>query len=544
MKKPSKEELYTLYVIENKSLKDLSILYRVKRQTIQYWLHKYRIIKQNKIKKPCRKDLYYSYVQLNKSIKELTEQYKVCKNTIEGWLTSYQIKKGKEKAYFCLKRTLEKKYGVSNSFNIKGVENKIIQTNLKKYGCKKYSQTAEYKTKAKNTNLIKYNCEFPNQNKEIKEKVKNTCLKRYNSTNYLTSNSYKDKLYNKYKVFNINQIQIPKEVLCTLQDKSRLLNIITLLHSKTYKALGSSLKISESTAARYVKYHGLDYLMNFCSSSLEQEIKNLFSTLNLKKDRKILSGQEIDLYSEEHKIGIEFNGNYWHTDKFRSKNYHFNKSKLAKSKGVFLYHIFEYEWLDKRTKNIIIDQLKDLFNYDKEVIKVEDCTIKEVPTKDKNAFLNNNHLLNKCKSTVNLGLYYKDKLVGIMVFIRVKDQDSLYELSRFCCKIGYRVINGFNYLFDYFIKQYKPKSIIVYSDIAKEDEKILGSIGFKLKSIEKPQYCWTDGDNILTQGQDSLKYIKKKGWLKKDDKSVDKVMKDHKFNRLYDCGRKKWLWSI
>ena len=508
MEKPSKEYLTRLYLKENKSLKDLAFLFNVKRQTVQYWLFKYKIVKQKKTNKPSREDLFYRYVYLNKSIKELKAYYGVCKNTLEKWLTDYKIKKGKEKTFICLQRILQEKYGVSNSFKIKGVPEKIIQTNLKKYGCKKYSQTKEYKVKTRNTNLARYNCEFPNQNEKVKKKIKNTCLKRYYSTSYIISKEYKNKLFEEHQVFNINQTHIPKEVLGILQDKNKLSDIINLLHSKTFKTVGSALGINETTVAKYIRRYNLDHLINFCSSSLEQEIKDILKDIPLKKDRKILDGKEIDLYSAEHKIGIEFNGDYWHSDAKKSKDYHYNKSKLAESKGVFIYHIFEHEWNDLRKKQIIIDQLKDLFGYSRKVIKAEDCIIQEVPTKDKNTFLKDSHLQGKDKNTISLGLYCAGVLVSVMTFTRINKQCFCYGLSRFCCKLGYSVTNGFERLFNYFKEQYKPIKIVTYSDVAKNSGNIFKIHGFNLKSIMKPPCCWTN-----------------------------------KSNKIYDCGRKVWEWG-
>ena len=78
---------------------------------------------------------------------------------------------------------------------------------------------------------------------------------------------------------------------------------------------------------------------NVCHA--ENELKQLFPQLI--KTRSIIPPQEIDLYDENLRIGIEYNGDYWHCTKFKDSLYHQAKSNLAKEKGVFLYHIFEHE---------------------------------------------------------------------------------------------------------------------------------------------------------------------------------------------------------
>ena len=66
---------------------------------------------------------------------------------------------------------------------------------------------------------------------------------------------------------------------------------------------------------------------------------------NVKSVLKDESGKyyEIDIYIPELKIGIEYNGLYWHSELQKPKEYHFNKSKIADSLGIRLINIYEDE---------------------------------------------------------------------------------------------------------------------------------------------------------------------------------------------------------
>jgi hypothetical protein len=65
--------------------------------------------------------------------------------------------------------------------------------------------------------------------------------------------------------------------------------------------------------------------------------------------RNIINPFEIDIYLPELKIGIEYNGLFYHSEsRGKHKTYHLDKTKLAESKGVKLIHIFEDEWLYKQ----------------------------------------------------------------------------------------------------------------------------------------------------------------------------------------------------
>ena len=104
---------------------------------------------------------------------------------------------------------------------------------------------------------------------------------------------------------------------------------------------------------------------NNCNSSkAEQEIADYISTFYngecIRNSRTIISPLELDLYYPEKKIAIEFNGDYWHSELFKDKDYHYNKFKLCKENNITLVSIFESEWNSRRDE--IFNYLKDLFS--------------------------------------------------------------------------------------------------------------------------------------------------------------------------------------
>lgn len=105
----------------------------------------------------------------------------------------------------------------------------------------------------------------------------------------------------------------------------------------------------------------------FYSSKAEQEIedfiKSFYRGTITRNTREIIPPLELDIYIPDKKIAIEFNGDYWHSDKFKDKEYHLNKYLQCKEAGILLVSIFEAEW--NKNKDAIKEYLKDLFN-DKE----------------------------------------------------------------------------------------------------------------------------------------------------------------------------------
>jgi len=55
--------------------------------------------------------------------------------------------------------------------------------------------------------------------------------------------------------------------------------------------------------------------------------------------------REIDIYIPSKNFAIEYNGDYWHSEKFgRDKEWHQRKSDEAKSVGVTLLHVWDSRW--------------------------------------------------------------------------------------------------------------------------------------------------------------------------------------------------------
>ena len=113
-----------------------------------------------------------------------------------------------------------------------------------------------------------------------------------------------------------------------------------------------------------IEYELKDLIKSSTSiSHYEKEIGRYIESFGVAVEfnkRDILDGKEIDIYLPKYKIGIEFNGDYWHSELYRDKNYHQEKSLKGREKGVFIYQIWEREWNDERKKSIIESQISYL----------------------------------------------------------------------------------------------------------------------------------------------------------------------------------------
>lgn len=492
---------------------------------------------------PPKEDLEYLFLELDLPHDKISQLFgrgnsvgfsrKACK--------LYGITKRGAYAWEKQRRLYKERTGYNSPLENPVVREKIKKTCKERYGVENRLQDPEYqkhlytlwttpeklalaKQKRTETNLERYGVQVPTQCPEVKAKFKNTFLTKYGAQSY-------------------PQSLMPKEVLNTLSNKETLKNVIQNSKYKNYRRLAQEIGCDDTTLKRYIVSYGLVDLVSPTDSSYERDIRSIFSSIPLRKDRKVLDGMEIDLYSEEHKVGIEFNGNYWHSEAHKDKYYHKDKSAQAAAKGVFLFHIFEYEWNDPRTKEAIVHRLQHLFMQNKTKVAARKCVVKEVPQSEARAFLDANHVQGQTLGKVRLGLYYQAELVCLMEFVdNGINKNYQWELNRLCTKFGYNVQGGASKLLKYFIKNYSPESIVSYSDIAKTRGGIYKTLGFKHVATTAPQYHWTDGEVTLSRYKTQRKRLIRAGWLsgKEDPRSEATVMQEHGFWRIYDCGKKVW----
>lgn len=127
------------------------------------------------------------------------------------------------------------------------------------------------------------------------------------------------------------------------------------------------------------------------SSKPEKEIRDYISSLYsgevIENTRAVING-ELDLYYPEKKIAIEYNGAYWHSDRMKSKRFHFNKFLQCKEKGIRLISIFSQDWENKKEK--VRSILKYVFSQ-QEIVYARKCVVREIDKKTRKMFLDSYH---------------------------------------------------------------------------------------------------------------------------------------------------------
>ena len=489
--------------------------------------------------KPFKEDIIKLYIEQNLSVKDCAKYFGLNMRMFQKILSDYGIKKDRKQVYNLQKKKLLETKGVENVFQLQEIKNKSKQTIKEKYGVEHYTLTKEYKLKNLQSRIEKYGDDLYQR-----EKYRQTCLKKYGVENTFQDENIKQKIKEIIKLRSdveySSQEHLSKESLQILSNKDILKDyIITNKISGTVE-LGNKLNISQSCAYNYVERYGLLNNLTYSGSSLEKDIREYINkNFQTENNIKILDGKEIDIFIPKLNIGIEFNGNYWHNEYKKPIKYHQSKSKLAEEKGIFLYHIFEYEWNTKKEQ--ILNQLNNLLGINTQKIYARKCIIKEVNNNEKKMFLELNHLQGNDSSSIKLGLYFNNELVSLMTFTKPRfNKKYEWELSRFCSKENCNVIGGASKLFKYFINNYNPQTIISYSDIAKTRGNLYDKLGFNLETISNPNYIWTNGQYNLSRYQCQKHKLLEQGF---EGKSETEIMHNRGYYRIYDCGNKVWIWK-
>lgn len=509
------------------------------------------------INKWLLKDLL-TYDEVAKNISDICS-ITIGKSAIQKLVKHYNIVFSPEIKHLRAKRraatiatNLQEKFGVTNVFELSEIKAKAAETKLKKYGdanytnkakteqtcidrygVKNYSSTAECRKKVATANIAKFGVTAPAKNKQILEKMQTTCIEKFGVDNYWKSDEFKNyqqqKYFEQYNLLSDSYKQIYK-------DTDKLANYISTLEDKTVIGIAKSFGISRASAYLLLSKHNLLDLadMRTQDSHYELDIINFIGQdICEHSNRFILDGKEIDIYIPTKKIGIEFNGDYWHSTCHKPKKYHFNKSILAESKGIRLIHIWEHEWLDPITQSKIKMMLNIALGRATEKIYARQCTVKTITNKEAKLLNDSVHLQNHRDANVTYGLYYKDKLVQLMSFSKTRynkniQDDNTWEIIRGCPGSNNIVVGGVSRLLKHFIADYKPTKIFSYCDFNKFDGKSYEAAGMKFIGYTGPDMKWLMPDGSV---------INRKPRHHAELKAIAKA-------QLFGAGSKKYLLEL
>jgi hypothetical protein len=468
------------------------------------------------------------------------------------------------------KKTIKEKYGNSYFKDGSPEREKYKSSMLSRYGVDHNFKSKEIRDSIKTTMKEKYGEDSPLKNKSILEKRNSTCKERYGTLDFLNSDKSKKTNLERYGFTNPMKNEDISKGVTESSSKTKRKYLSNKLEIYSMDLISYSTERCEIFCNRCSSnsfFHSvtinakLRSQIDPCSkcnpnlhnrSLLEEEmaefIKNIYQGEIKFNDRSIFSGSskfsECDVYLPEIRISFEFNGLYWHSEAYKDKKYHQEKSQFLLDRGIRLHHIWEDDWNYK--KNIVKSMISSSIGKYERKIFARKCQISEVPKKQYKIFCEDNHLKGYCPASRVLGLYYEGELVSLMSFsktrklIESKNTFYDYELIRSCTKLNTLIVGGVSRIVKNFMKN-SNGSLVTYCDISfspDHSKTSYSKCGFVLVSKTDPGYYWV----IDGRKSNRLNWTKKKLIsLGHDPKETgDSIMNSLGYYKIWDCGNYKF----
>lgn len=478
---------------------------------------------------PWIQKVYYYFNNLSQVPKCYCGNDVKFKNGIDGWLT-YCSKKCQANSKETKSKRINtniNKFGCENPMQNENIQKNFKAAILEKYGVDNISKLEINKEKVKITNLEKFGKEFVTQTDKVRKILSDRMLIKSSELNNLQKENLKNYIIQKVKTYDIRFKSILDTSIYEFDHNDHTFVIHKNMLNDRIKA-----NITICTECNKIKS---------CSESQKELfdfIKINYNNEVIFNSRKIIYPHEIDIFLPDINIGFEYNGIFWHSDKFKDSDYHLRKMNKCNDKNIHLIQIWEDDWMFK--KDIIKSRVLNILNKTPNKLYARNCIIKELDKKTSKMFLENNHIQGDCNDLIRLGLYYNNELVNCITFSKLristgnKSKEDEYELTRYCNLINTNVVGGASKLMTYFIKNYKPKKIISYCDRFWSIGNLYEKLGFKLKSITNPNYFYVVNNKRSSRFNWRKSELVKKGY----DSSLteSKIMENLGYNKVYDCG--------
>lgn len=354
--------------------------------------------------------------------------------------------------------------------------------------------------------------------------ISETTVKRFAVQHNLPDVRYNESIYSTMQILN------SKESLSALYSEG-----------DTLEKIADKIGTSKATLSRFMRKHSIGMRPN---NSYDRKIKKVSaSELNLREfiksldvkleynKRNYING-ELDIYIPDHKLALEFNGLYWHSDKFKPNDYHITKTKRAIEAGISLFHIWEDDWTLK--PNIVKSMIKHKLGKSTHRVYARKTSIEEVSGSESRFFLDENHIQGYTNASIKLGLFFESQLVALMTFNKPRFNKKYdWELVRYAVKQDHNIIGGFSKLLKYFRETHKG-SIITYADSSYSNGNVYSKNGFTLIKNNPPAYWYV----LMNKGirVSRTKFTRKRLSEFNANMSEKDIMRALNVPRIYNCG--------
>lgn len=184
-------------------------------------------------------------------------------------------------------------------------------------------------------------------------------------------------------------------------------------------------------------------------------------------------------------------------------------------------------------------------------IHARSCIIRECDIDSKKQLLDVNHIQGNDNAQINYGAYYNDQLVAAMTFSKPrvalgqkkKVDGAVWELSRFCVDIDYRIPGIASKLLVHFQRNHSWDQIYSYADKRWSVGDMYYKLGFDMVKDNPPDYFY------VIDGKRKHRWNYRKDIIKNTLSTYDpnkteyENMQDNGFWRVWGCGTLKFVMN-
>lgn len=303
-------------------------------------------------------------------------------------------------------------------------------------------------------------------------------------------------------------------------------------------------------AYNMVRKNGWIKYMEYNKTPKTKNISEQFlKTIGIEKFKNKIGDFDLEFVIGNTVIMLHENGAQARLFRTEPHTYHLDKTKLCQEYGYKLIHIFEDEWINNR--EIVENKLLHIVGKQNDLPKIyaRKCVIRKIDRTAAELFLNKYHIQGFVTSTIYLGAFYNDLLVGVMLFKEEEKDSDYWELTRFASDYNYVCSGLGGKLFSYFVKTYNPRNIKSFADrrwTVDADENIYTKLGFRLTNVLKPEYKYYNPS--VDKYQRFHKFGFRKQTLHKKygfplTMTETEMTRELGYDRIWDCGLFKYEWT-
>lgn len=267
----------------------------------------------------------------------------------------------------------------------------------------------------------------------------------------------------------------------------------------------------------------------------EREIREFVQSLGIQTEKLHMGRKEVDIYSRDHKIGIEHNGVYFHNDTKVKDTYHIEKADYFLSKGIRIIQIWDLEWYKR--KDQIKSFLRSCYGKNETIVGARKCEFREIDSVLAKELCEKWHIQGAPHQVeYAIAAYYKDEPVAVATF--AKHHRGLDEtvLTRMCCKESVTV-TGFLSKVTKMASNKFQRDITSWADRRFSNGDGYLATGWEQLSISGQDYSYTNFRKIISKQSRRKDVVNTPEWMTESQHAVlDGLFK------LWDCGKIKFIY--